>query len=93
VGTRNSDISELSSHRYNSTCFLHTDSSRLPPSGETNKYAIAPITRTWRDSLPIDVLLSTVSVLGAEELMNYPVNGKGKTLLVQAVQALSVVRG
>ena len=39
-------------------------SSRLPPSGGTWKYAKAPSTKkTWRDSLPIDMLLSAVSVL------------------------------
>ena len=39
-------------------------SSRLPPSGGTSKYAKAPSTKkTWRDSLPIDMLLSAVSVL------------------------------
>jgi len=57
-------------------------SSRLPSSGETCKYATAPITqKTWRDSLPIDMLLSAVSVLVVaqpssefpEALMNYPV--------------------
>jgi hypothetical protein len=58
-------------------------SSRLLPSGETCKYATAPITpgKTLRDSLPIDTLLSAVSVLVValpssqfpEGLMNYPV--------------------
>ena len=40
-------------------------SSRLPPSGGTCKYDKAPSTKkkTWRDSLPIDMLLSAVSVL------------------------------
>ena len=39
-------------------------SSRLPPSGGNWKYAKAPSTKkTWRDSLPIDMLLSAVSVL------------------------------
>jgi hypothetical protein len=46
------------------------------------KYAMAPsIKKTWRDSLPIDMLLSAVSVLVVvqpnleipEGLMNYPV--------------------
>ena len=38
-------------------------SSRLPPSGGIWKYAKAPSTKkTWRDSLPIDMLLSAVSV-------------------------------
>jgi len=56
-------------------------SSRLSPSGETCKYATAPSThkKTCRDSLPIDMLLSAVSVLVdaqpsleiPEGLMNY----------------------
>ena len=39
-------------------------SSRLPPSGGTWKYAKAPSTKkkTWRVSLPIDMLLSAVSL-------------------------------
>ena len=38
--------------------------SRLPPSGGTWKYAKAPSTKkTWRDSLPINMLISAVSVL------------------------------
>ena len=56
-------------------------SSRLPPSGETCKYATAPITQSWTDSLPIDMLLSALSVLVVaqsssevpEGLINYPV--------------------
>jgi hypothetical protein len=58
-----------------------------PPSGETCKYATAPITppppqkKSWRDSLPIDMLLSAVSVLVValpiseipEGFMNHPV--------------------
>jgi hypothetical protein len=54
-----------------------------PPSGETCKYAMVPSTqkKTWRDYLPIDMLLSSVSVLVVaqpgsevpEGLMNYPV--------------------
>ena len=57
-------------------------SSRLPRSGETWKYAKAPSTKkTWWDSLPIDMLLSAVSVLVVsqssseipEGLMNNPV--------------------
>ena len=57
-------------------------SSRLPPSGGSWKYAKAPSTKkTWRASLPIDMLLSTVSVLVVaqssseipEGLMNNPV--------------------
>ena len=56
--------------------------SRLPRSGGTWKYAKASsIKKTWRDSLPIDMLLSVVSVLVVaqssseipEELMNNPV--------------------
>ena len=56
--------------------------SRLTPSGVTWKYAKAPSTKkTWRDSLPIDMLLSAVSVLVVaqsssdipEGLMNNPV--------------------
>ena len=39
-------------------------SSRLPPSDGTWNYAKAPSTKkTWRDCLPIDMLLSAVSVL------------------------------
>ena len=39
-------------------------SSRLPPCSGTWKYAKAPTTKkTWRHSLPIDMLLSAVSVL------------------------------
>ena len=38
--------------------------SRLPPSGGTWKYSKAPSTKkTWRDSLPIGMLLSALSVL------------------------------
>ena len=57
-------------------------SSRLPPSGGTCKYAKAPsIKKTWRGSLPIDMVLPAVSVLVVaqssseipEELMNNPV--------------------
>ena len=67
-------------------CFLiHCErhfSSRLPRSGGTWKYAKAPSTnKTWRDSLPIDMLLSAMSVLVVaqssseipERLMNNPV--------------------
>jgi hypothetical protein len=52
------------------------------PSGETCKYAMAPSTqKPWRDSLPIDMLLSAAAVLGVvqpssevpEGLMNCPV--------------------
>ena len=49
------------------TILIHCErhfSSRLPPSGRTWKYAKAPSTKkSWRDSLPIDMLLSAVSVL------------------------------
>jgi len=58
-------------------------SSRLPPSGGTCKYAKAPSNKkkTLRDSLPINMLLSAVSVLVVaqssskvpEGLMNNPV--------------------
>ena len=58
-------------------------SSRLPPSGETCKYTTASSIqkKTWRDSLPIDMLLSAVSVFVVaqrssevpEGLTNYPV--------------------
>ena len=66
-------------------------SSRLPSSGETCKYATAPITqKTWRDSLPIDMLLSAVSVLVVaqqisevpEGLKNYPVYSMNWLVLV-----------
>ena len=67
-------------------------SSRLPPSGGTWKYAEAPSTKkkTWRASLPIDMLLSAVSVLVVaqssleipEGLMNNPVH-MSKICLVQ----------
>jgi len=57
-------------------------SSRLPPSGRTCKYAKAPSTKKiLRDSLPIDMLLSAVSVFAVaqsssevpEGLMNNPI--------------------
>jgi hypothetical protein len=58
-------------------------SHNCPLSGETCKYATAPNTQkeTWRDSLPIAMLLSAVSVLVVvqpssevpEGLMDYPV--------------------
>ena len=63
-------------------------SSRLPPSCGTWKYAKAPSTKkTWRDSLPIDMLLSAVSVLVVahssseipEGLMNNPVYAKAQS--------------
>ena len=44
-------------------------SSWLPSSGGTWKYAKAPSTKkTWRDSLPVDMLLSAVSVLVVAQL-------------------------
>jgi hypothetical protein len=55
---------------------------RLPPRGETCKYATAPRTiKTWRDNLPTDMLLSALSVLVVAQpsseipqgLMNYPI--------------------
>ena len=49
--------------RFRIHCERHF-SSRLPPSGGTWKYAKAPSKKkTWRDSLPIDMLLSAMSVL------------------------------
>jgi len=58
-------------------------SSRLPPSGKTCKYAMAPSTqkKIWRDYLHINMLLSAVFFLVVaqqssevpEKLMNYPV--------------------
>ena len=68
-------------------CACHF-SSQLPPSGGTCKYAKAPSTKnTLRDSLPIDMLLSAVSVLVVahsssevlEGLMNNPVYRKENT--------------
>ena len=63
-------------------------SSRLSPSGETCKYATAPSThkKTCRDSLPIDMLLSAVSILVVaqpcseipEGVTNYPVYIQGE---------------
>ena len=56
--------------------------SRLPPSGGTWKYVkVTSKKKTWRDSLPIDMLLSALSVLVVaqsiseipEGLMNNPV--------------------
>ena len=67
--------------RFRIHCESHF-SSRLLPSGGTWKYAKAPSTKkTWRDSLPIDMQLSSVSVLVVaqsssefpEGLMNNPV--------------------
>jgi hypothetical protein len=54
----------------------HHVSSRLPPSGETCKYATAPGTKkTSRDSLPIDMLLSAVSVLVVARLTSEVLEG------------------
>ena len=70
-------------------CVRHF-SSQLPPSGGTCKYAKAPNTKkTLRDSLPIDMLLSAVSVLvvaqSSSEIpegpMNNPVYEWLKTIL------------
>ena len=67
--------------RFLTLCARHF-SSRLPSSGGTCKYAKDPSTKkTLRDSLPIDMLHSAVSVLVVaqssskvpEELMNNPV--------------------
>jgi hypothetical protein len=50
-------------------CFLipcpHHVLSRQPPSGQIHRYVMAPNAqkKTWRDSLPTDMLLSAVSVL------------------------------
>ena len=61
--------------------------SRIPPSGGTWKYAKAPCTKkTWRNSLPIDMLLYAVSFLVVaqssseipEGLMNNPVLNEGQ---------------
>ena len=80
--TVDSVLSNSKTERFLIHCERHF-SSRLPPSGETWKYAKAPSTKkkTWRDSLPIDMLLSAVSVLVVaqscsefpEGLMNNPV--------------------
>ena len=81
-------ISALEGEKFQDTvrflihCERHV-SSRLPPSGGTWKYAKGPSAKkTLRDSLPIDMLLSTVSVLVVaqssseipEGLMNNPVS-------------------
>jgi len=65
-------------------------SSRLPPGGETCKYvtALSKKKKTWRESLPIDMLISAVSVLAVaqpssevpEGLINYPVYLQDKSL-------------
>ena len=66
--------------RFLNHCERHF-SSRLPPIGGTWKYAKTPSTKkTWRDSLPIDMLLSATSLLVVaqssseipEGLMNNP---------------------
>ena len=65
-------------------------SSRLPPSGETCKYAMTSITQTWTDSLPVDMLLSAVSDLVVaqtsseflEGRMNYLVQKKKTEIIV-----------
>ena len=45
-------------------CEMKRPSGPIGPDGGTCKYAKAPsIKKTWRDSLPIDMLLSAVSVL------------------------------
>jgi hypothetical protein len=66
-------------------CLRHVSSRLPPPSGKTFKYAAVPSTYThtksWRDSLPIDIFLSAVSVLVVaqkifevpEGLLNCPV--------------------
>ena len=62
------------------------------PSGGTWKYAKAPSTKkTWRDSLPIDMLLYAVSVLVVvqssteipEGLMNNPVDNAFTTTIYE----------
>ena len=81
-------------------------SSRLPPIGGTCKYTKAPSTKkTWRDSVPIDMLLPAVSVLVVaqssseipERLRNNPVFSKpeleGKNDRPQEPTALSCGRG
>ena len=76
-------------------------SSRLPRSGGTWKYAKAPSTKkTWRDSLPIDMLLSAVSVLVVaqssseipEGLMNNPVHLAISGRLWQAIAVLDATK-
>ena len=56
---------QIPRHRTFSYSLERHFSSRLPPSGGTWKFANAPSKKkkTWRDSLPIDMLLSAVSVL------------------------------
>jgi len=64
------DATDVKSGKFQDTeCFLipcprHV-SSQLPPSGKTCKYTTAPSThtQTWRDSLPIDMLVPAVSAL------------------------------
>jgi len=83
--------------RFLSPCPRHF-SSRLTPSGETSKYTTAPSTqKTWKGSLPID-MLSAVSLLllaqpsseVPEELLNYPVYGDG--LVTEEVREKYFVR-
>jgi len=50
-------------------------SSRLPPRGGTCKYAKAPSTKKNFDSLPIDMLLSAVSVLVVAQSRSEPLEG------------------
>ena len=61
--------------------------SRLPPSCGTWKYAKAPSTKkTWRDSLPIDMLLSAVSVLVVAQLSSEILEGLMNNPVYQAEQ-------
>ena len=79
--TIDSVLANSKTERFLIHCARHF-SSRLPPSGGTCKYAKAPSTKkTLRYSLPIDMLLSVVSVLVVaqsssefpEGLMNNPI--------------------
>ena len=79
--TIDSVLANSKTERFLIHCERHF-SSRLHPSGGTWKYAKAPSTKEiWRDSLPIDMLLSAVFVLVVaqssseipEGLMNNPV--------------------
>ena len=83
-------IDSVSANSKTQNAFLFTVNaifrqSRLPPSGGTWKYAKAPSTKkNWRESLPIDMLLSAVSVLVVAQssseipkgLMNNPAYSK-----------------
>ena len=80
--TIDSVLANSKTERFLIHCERHF-SSRLPPSGGTQKYAKVPSTKkTWRDSLSIDMLLSAASVLVVaqssseipEGLMNNPVS-------------------